>query len=107
MPLPKADENEIKWVESRYGECYQAWLLVSRDGRSFQDAGNKLFPNDYSGDGRKAKARRRWESVEAELGRYHATTQQRAGTQKQELALKATGQLWPDSLWAAWLSPVS
>jgi|SRR6516162_4567824 hypothetical protein len=105
MPLPKADENEIAWVRCRNGERYLVWLLISRDGRSFQEAGDELFSNDSSEWGRKTKARRRWERVEEELGRYHSTTRHRAGTQVQELPPEANGSFWAGSLWAAWLSP--
>jgi hypothetical protein len=107
MRSPKADADEIRRAESGDGEQYQAWLLVARDGLSFQNAGNILFPNDSTEAGRKAKARRRWETVEEEFGRYHATTRHHATARKHDPPRDAIlgGPSWPDSLWAAWLSP--
>ena len=68
--------EEIHWAQQRLTktkgldqEGYSAWLLYERDGLSFQDVGDMLFPNDQTREGRKTKARNRWLRIEREFGR--------------------------------------
>jgi len=68
---PDYQRQHPEWAKS--GELsrgdYLAWLLIVRDGLSFQTVGNMLFAGDATPEGRKAKARRAWARVEWEFGR--------------------------------------
>lgn len=85
-------EDEIRWVEWRVrereaidagkspawnkrGVCsltdYRAWLLHERDGRSFQQVGEKLFKNCADPDNRKRRAYLAHARVEGEFHRGH------------------------------------
>ena len=48
---------------------YLAWLLHTRDGRSFQEVGDTLFATDQTPEGRKQRAYRAWARVEWEFDR--------------------------------------
>jgi hypothetical protein len=50
-------------------EDYLAWVCHERDGVSYQDVGDRLFPKDQTPEGRKMKAYRAWNRVEWEFGR--------------------------------------